>query len=692
MKTRPANRSARVCFLAAAIGLLLMAGCMTDYDGVLEETGILYHYNWWNFYQRGSILLRQGKTEQAAQDFERCLGIRSGAKYGEDRDMWRARTYGMHFLEGYFPNRELGICLHDLGQTEKAARFLEISLQQAPSGRAKHYLNLVNQRLLTATKATPPTIDFARTSEVFWTGERHRTVEGTAKGQGLVNEVSINGKPLFVELAEQSVSFSEGIALRPGTNVVSVEAVDLLDQKRKKKLTWVADWKPPQLAITRMERAGNEWIVDGTCHDNLAVATVNASGASAFERKPGTNPKQVRITMRFIAGHQPVFTAEDLAGNKLETAISEELEDTGPAVAGSSPAMFDPQSWTQLASARATDIATDAREPILAAAVISNGPRVILADERRVFRVLDDEYFLDGAVADSGGIAAITVNNVEILPPANRGAIRAYFAHRVPLLEGENTVTITGRNSKGLTTARSLTIIRTAPEYMNEKFRLTMSFPPLPSSQPAAETQLIRRLLESKLLQVPVRFNLVEREEGWQQVLQELQISTSELADPRVALHISRIIPSDMILIASLISHKGGLTVYSRAIDTETGAVLDFDVYTENERGDLPYQMDGLAKKIKQRFPLLMAEVVGLSGRNATVNAGSRQGLSPLTSFVLVHNPQASPGVTPGEVCHVEGKLVKLKMKAVRDDTGTAKIHPRSAAKLIKEGDYVYAR
>ena len=124
--------------------LLTMGGCVAPAPE--NEGGELYHHNWWNYYARGTYLFRQGRTEEAQADFQRCLGLIPGAKFGNARDMWRARTYGLHFVEGYFPNRELGICLLERNDISQAVHFLETSLRQEPSGRAKHYFNLALQK------------------------------------------------------------------------------------------------------------------------------------------------------------------------------------------------------------------------------------------------------------------------------------------------------------------------------------------------------------------------------------------------------------------------------------------------------------------------------------------------------------------------------------------------------------------
>ncbi|KPA18248.1 hypothetical protein MHK_001532, partial [Candidatus Magnetomorum sp. HK-1] len=105
--------------------VLLCACCMTPKrppmigsDG--QKYGIvegLFQNRWWNYYERGQSFTGGALTyyldeptdlaktmhylKIAEADFADAISLRS-------KDQFRARTYGMHFLD-YFPHRELGI-------------------------------------------------------------------------------------------------------------------------------------------------------------------------------------------------------------------------------------------------------------------------------------------------------------------------------------------------------------------------------------------------------------------------------------------------------------------------------------------------------------------------------------------------------------------------------------------------------
>ncbi len=90
---------------------------------------------WYKHYFHGLQAMKSGNYQEAAKHFHACLRVKSS-------DKKKTRAFGAVFIE-YFPHRELGICLFYLGQPELAKKQLRISLQQAPSVRAREYLQKI---------------------------------------------------------------------------------------------------------------------------------------------------------------------------------------------------------------------------------------------------------------------------------------------------------------------------------------------------------------------------------------------------------------------------------------------------------------------------------------------------------------------------------------------------------------------
>lgn len=677
-----------LALVCGALTVLFPTGCQVS--SIDRETGELYHHNWWNHYQRGLQLLQDGKVEEAKADFEICLGLKRGAKFGYDEELWRARTYGLHFLEGYFPNRELGICHYQLGQTEEAEHFLARSLEKESSGRAKHFLNLARARSLEGRRVVPPQVGFDPECEVVWTRERRRSVSGVARGEGFVREVEVGGRRQFIELADKRMRFEASVAMRPGTNVVAVIAEDLARQRSTSRVTWIADWRPPQLVVTGLRRDGGDWVVDGVCADDCGVGSVELDGSGIYKRVGDPLKRRVPVTLRFATGRRPVLTVEDIAGNRTETVV-----DTDSLVTGARVGVD-----RRLASTIPDLVPLPERHPLLivqagraAAGDDKEEPSLSLPGVEGLTRVFDEEFFLNGIAGDSGGLASISVNGEEVLAREDRGAIRAYFSRRLPVDHGTNHLDVVARDMQGNRHVRKVAVLRQDPEYRNVEFRLAMVVPPVPSDEPEEVKRELAAVLQGELLRDPPRFHLLERGEGWDYVLRELKLSASDLSDTRAALRIGRLLPADLFMLTTLMRHRTGVTLYARIVDAEAGDVLfNADVYSDSSHNDLPYQVGGLVMKVEQRFPLVSADIVEVSGSKATVSVGARDGARSGTRFIVVRGAEGGTPRGAGKVREMGGRSVELKIKRLRPDTGIAEISPAGARDAVKEGDYAYAR
>ena len=92
---------------------------------------------WFQFYQQGLEAMQEKNYSMAVEKFEAALQQAA-------TDKQKVRTYGMHFIS-YYPNREMGIAQFYLGNISDARHYLQLSLSQAPTSRAREYLNQTSQ-------------------------------------------------------------------------------------------------------------------------------------------------------------------------------------------------------------------------------------------------------------------------------------------------------------------------------------------------------------------------------------------------------------------------------------------------------------------------------------------------------------------------------------------------------------------
>lgn len=654
--------------ILAAGAALAFSGCTTGPENP-SGAEIRFH-NWWNFYERGLTLMNRRDFTNARGDFVTALGIEPGAKFGNDHDAWRARTYGLHFVEGYFPNREAGICFYHLGDNARAAKYLETSLKQAPSSRAKYYLNLVNQSVFVHRSVSVPSFEIEDACKTRWTKERRRVVAGSVHAEGLVKDVSCNGKPLFIELAENRLPFSEEIVLHEGANRITVTASDLKNQRSETGLVWQADWTPPHAIIQRVSQDADGLVVQGACIDDQALEEAWVNGQFLSGGSELAMPFSVHVS----AGAPILVSAQDRAGNKFIRSLS--TTDT----ACHDTWRFADASPGGRSDAGNSSPGTPTNEDRLR-------PSLDLPAAGQTLDVYDEEYFMDGTCADGGGLASIRVNGEELLGTESRGAIKSYFSRRLPLDIGTNRFDVVVRDDAGNETRKSISLVRRQPDYLDEQYRLTVSVTPLPG-----EYGVIYNLMSAEITLAPPRFHVLERNEGWDFILREQNLSLSDLADPAAALRIGKMLPAEILFMGAILKQDKGLTVFVKAVETSNGRMLfSNDVYTENPDRDLDYQVAGLIMKIKQQFPLTAGKIVTASDDEIRVNVGSRQGVRSGTTFVVVApGPEGSPGA--GQVRKMDDQPVVLDVGRVAADYGIAAVRPAKAKVQLRPGDLIYAR
>ena len=678
--------------MQAALPLFLVgfSGC-TRLPQVTRGPREITRHNWWNYYEHAMERMHAGDFATAQSDLERCLGLTPGAVYGQDKDAWRVRTYGLHFVEDCFPSRELGICILNAGQPQEAIPFLEKSLKQTPSGRAKQYLNRARRALLaSASPPPPPRIDIAPECLSAWTKERKRTLSGKAQAAGWVSRIAIDGKPEFFELARQDQPFRNDIVLQNGTNVTTVEARDLLGQRIVRDVVWIADWTPPELHVREARRVGGDWVVECLFADNESLASISASGLELFRGKPEQRCKTILFTFRVRPGSPAILRAADAAGNLLHTVLSSETFETE-----NSACLPGPATASLYAQGVVSDAPSSQSQSLAGMEAITDKlpPSLRLTASPPLAYTFDEEYFVDGNVADGSGLALLTINGENLLEGKGKGIKRCYFSRRLPLQLGTNHFEITACDLSENRTSKSLSIVRSIPEYLDEEYRLRIGIPPIITPPPVSTGVLVKQAIEHELTRSPLRFRLLEREEGWDYILREQGLSVSDLADPAAALKIGKMLPAEILLMARLLPQAGGTTIYLRGVETRSGDVMfSDDVYSEALDKDLDDLVGGLAMKIKQRFPLVMASIVRVSGSEVTLGAGTDQGIEPGARFIVVQAPASPSDPVSGEVCKKDGKWVELAVRKVKRDSGIAGIVPASAAESVRNGDTAYAR
>ncbi|HBA85971.1 MAG TPA: hypothetical protein DCZ95_17950 [Verrucomicrobia bacterium] len=639
----------------------------------------LNRYNWWNYYRQGLAAMEQSRYDEAQELLESAVGIRPGARTICRRDSWKERTYGLHMQENYFPYRELGICRFHQGNFEQAEHYLEESLSQEPSGRAKFYLNLTRRERLSKAPPPPPQLQWAEGSTNLWTRERIRKVQGAASGPARVARISIDNERLFYELAEERISFDKTVELAAGTNVIRITAEDLLGRQANAAINCIADWTPPCIVIAEERREGHRLLLSGTCYDNEVLAHVQAGNRVLYDHANGKDIGELSFNLSIPDAEMASIVAKDMAGNQIEFFAREDKTSVALQFQNAARLVMEGSAAGPLAGASGFQ-EKDRTQPVL---------RVTGQDS--TLSVFEGEYYLDGEASDAGGLASIQVNGEEWLRTQDRGAKRMRFAGRLPLT-GTNVFSVRALDREGNAVETRVTVLKKRPEYLDETYRLRTVLMPAraPEKSSWMHTDQVDELLNQSIARPPIRFRLLVRGEELKAVLHEQEISASELSDMATALRIGKLMPAELVLSGTVFNNGEGVTVYLRVIDTEQREVLyGTDVYSDKSLDELRYQLDGLVSKIEQFFPLVDTRIAECDRKKAVLAAGSGEGVHPGAKFLAL-DPKSSSGT--GQVIKAGKQPVELRVQTVQAHSSMAEITPAGAEKLLTPGLRAVAR
>ncbi len=162
-------------------------------------------------------------------------------------------------------------------------------------------------------------------------------------------------------------------------------------------------------------------------------------------------------------------------------------------------------------------------------------------------------------------------------------------------------------------------------------------------------------------------------------LLEELNLGSSELADPETALKLGRVLAARLVGTGSLLSLTGGTFLSMRLIDTETTAIpmivnrpfdtglnLDEELYRLNRE---------ILKTVMEKYPL-RGYVVDVSGDRVMLNLGSNHGVVAGTAFDVIEDPK--PLKFKGKELQREPQVVaRIRVERVEPDVSICKVEKR---------------
>ena len=628
--------------------------CIRDNRQYCVTSDKIYVITWDVCYRRGVSCIEGKCWDNAIDEFNEAIRLR----YEDQRHV---RAYGMHFREEYFPHREMGICYFNLGNIQDAIDELEISLSQTPSARAKYYINRARRADLLSKQLDrlPPVIQFDSLEDEYIIAKTPFGIKGSVSDDYYVAAISVNQKPLFIELAESSMPFTYLVDLKEGWNDIQVTAEDLVGKETDESIRVFLDQQGPMVIVNpvMMNQPGqffDEALIRAVLYDK--------SGIVSFELNQKEVQKLGLEQICLIEESIPItrgidaisFRAEDAAGNITEGQISLFPEQRMRRKLSKRVACNNSDSFSIAMLKEENDFLID----------ITNPPQ-------RDSITYYDEIFLEGMIETKNGIKKIGLNNKELFNLAEIEAavddnmqdliqmlIRQnkdpdkyiqllqdvvetyntyYINQRIPLTD-EFTyldLIVEDSNDNQIREQFSIKKIHREEVFQSEQ-RMIMAL--LPFDETAQDKSGTKRYVYNKLIESFFdhnRFNLVEREKlPWILIEKTIQ-SGGKLYKESVAQETGQMVSADGVVCGYIQKREDGIEILARFIEVDTGIIRLFhDVFSPSDDfKDINLITAGLAMKFRDSFPICTGSITSEKGNTIHIDIGSEKGIFPGMSF-----------------------------------------------------------
>lgn len=612
-------------------------------------TSGLFRERWWHYYERGLSYIEGEFFEDAIRDFQSAIEQRRD-------DHWRSRTYGMHLIN-YFPHRELGVIYYILKRYHEAEEELEDSLKTAESAKAKYYLNKTRKAILRETGADKlfPTIKIIHPTDGMITNEFSVTLDSEVEDDYYIASVSINLIPLPLELSAKKVLLKEKLHLERGMNEIKIRTSDLTDKTTEKVLKIMVDTEGPIIIIEDQKVIDQRLILSGFLTDNIGIDSFMINGKKIpiiYEQDPNQSSHVLGQVAEF---HQEIDMSEITDSIILEVKDVSNNVTKGELYIGPSSARIN--GLVLLASSH--PIAP--RFSLNQYAFLGNGlgriidntpPEIQVEDLEEVQIVYTDLIYLEGCISDNIRIKSCRINGESIL---KRKGKKVFFNYLTKLKKGENRFFIEATDIFGNRSQKTLMVYRKIPKIRQIDSRMSLFVLPLDSQ---GKQSFLGDVIYDRLIAAFVnqgRFHLIERER-MEEVLSELRLSQTELADPGTAMKIGKIVVADAILIGAIYESKNQIEILTRLVDTETASVMAAkDVFDEDKSmSGIERLVDGLALKYRQSFPVLEGVVMKKKGKIVVTDLGEDKRIKRNMRLILFRDGEEILHPSTGRVFGTE--------------------------------------
>ena len=593
---------------------------------------------WWNLYEQAFIYQEFELWALAEEDIRAALNVRNV-------DQRWARTYGLHFIPEYFPNRELGIVLFHQHRYDEAIDYLEKSIDHQYTARAAYYLNDARAQRVTLAQLdnAPPTIELLSPVQGGLVGTTQVDVRAIARDETYVAKVVINGERVPLRVTAQEVLIERTVTLVPGTNSFNIEVTDIFGNSTVEQVSLRLDTDGPAISFNTpivlpgtirgvaFDPSGIEAMYIG---DSKAILGLGAGGETTFEFFVE------EISDRFV----PQFRCVDALGNStegllpLDGILTEALRRDVVFASSTSVVPLNDEIAAVYVGGELLAVIRSARADRLPGA-----PRIEFTNLLDGQRYLKDEIVVSLDIQSTKAIQSIELNGqpIETIVPG-RGSQRISRRIRIED-EGEHRIIATVVDVSGALGTVEVVIERRLPQVEEVSARLSVALLGDLSRSDDASLHEQAEYLRSELpfaLDESGRFNVIDRE-SIETVIEEQQLIAA-LGSVKERQRLGQLEMADFLLIADLRKYGENLEILVHAIDSITSREVIVDVYgPANELKELRELVHNLALRLEQEFPRVQGSLLRVASNGERVFSDlSKDDRIWKSMYCVIYRPQ----------------------------------------------------
>ncbi|OQB37602.1 MAG: hypothetical protein BWY09_01567 [Candidatus Hydrogenedentes bacterium ADurb.Bin179] len=638
--------------LVIAIAAMFLEGCTTpgNRPTLYEKDGVTYgvtkgvfRSRWWNYYERGCSYLDGGYYAEAENDFRAALQTRA-------KDQRWPRTYGLHFVPEYFPNRELGIALYHQQQVDESMRLLEASIEQHFSARAAFYLAEARRQWVSdGNKDTrPPEIEIRTPAGNEAVASTEVMVEGIARDDRFVSAITVGGQPVLVNVCAAEVPFEKRVVLDADQDMILVEVTDITGKKTSIEIPILSDVDGPVISFDRP--CVIPGMLSGVAFDPSGIVTMHIAG-KPVALAPGpeeTTLFSLSLSQNDLA-ESPSFECVDGCGNVTRGIPPIDLLVLKP---GIPDVLFASNRYSSfsLGMGLCCLVMNGENVAIAAQPVPNNGVIVEMNNILDGQQYFTDEIVVAIQVSAENPIQDVSLNGKPIPTLSGRNTLRT--SRKIRLAQGINTLAAHAVDDSGQEGIDEKVVHRDTSAIEMEKNKLTVAFLGTVGNmnQPNGDADA-EYILDALAATTPVsnRFTVISRS-LLDPILTEQTLSEA-LASSRNKLALGRLIPAEVMITARTRRDQNSIEIVLEGSSTETAVRIFPPVDVAGPYGELYALIEELGVRLVQEIPRVQGQVLDWDQPEITMDLNASHGIRKSLKCLVFRMDREDYGEKPVILC-----------------------------------------